>query len=115
MSSHQHDNDEERGRVLPFKRHMPLPQQTRVGAFSNLSAGDTPVQDIGKYDRDGGDEPDDYAHRMKMNALAVLALALLIGGGMWIIDTMAQQRKNQDCVLMGRRNCTQLTVPMSNR
>jgi len=34
---------------------------------------------------------------------------------MWIIDTMAQQRKNQDCVLMGRRNCTQLTVPMSNR
>lgn len=106
--SADHDNDDERGRVLPFRRDS-APPRARIGAFSNLSAGDSPVEDIGKYDRVHGDT-DDYAHRMKMNALAVLALALLIAGGMWIVDTMAQMRKNQDCVLMGRRNCGQVNM-----
>lgn len=103
MNSQHDNNDDERGQVLPFRRRS-APPQARVGAFSNLSAADSPVEGIGKYDRDTH-EADDYAHRMKMNALAVLALALLIGGGMWIVDTMAQQRKNQECVMTGRRDC----------
>jgi hypothetical protein len=102
MSSNQNNGDDEQGRILPFRRRVP-PPPPRVGAFSNLSADDSPVQDVGKYDR--SDDTDDYGHRMKMNALAVVALAVLIGGGIWIVDTMAQMRKNQDCVLMGRRNC----------
>src|SRR5262245_19742576 len=113
MSSPHDDNEKDRGQVLPFRRRT-LPPTMRVGAFSNLSSADSPVQDIEKYDRDTR-EPDDYAHRMKMNALAVLALALLIGGGMWIVDTMAQQRKTQDCVLMGRRNCGQINMSPDGR
>jgi hypothetical protein len=105
MSSNHNNGDDEQGRILPFRRREP---PSRVGAFSNLSADESPVQDIGKYDR--SDDTDDYAHRMKMNALAVLVLAVLIGGGMWIVDTMAQMRKNQDCVLMGRRNCGQVNL-----
>jgi hypothetical protein len=110
-SSNDSDDDGDRGQVLPFRpRATPQP----IEAFRNLSSDESPVQDIGKYDR-GSDDPDDYAHRMKMNAIAVLALAVLIGGGMWIVDTMVQMRKNQDCVLSGRRNCGQaVAAPGSN-
>ena len=32
-----------------------------------------------------------------------------------VVDTMAQIRKNQDCVLMGRRNCAGVTTPPNDR
>jgi hypothetical protein len=102
-----HNDDDQHGRVLPFRR--PTSAFVRIQAFSNLSAEKSPVPDIAKFDQTTGDA-DDYTHRMKMNALAVLALAGLIGGGMWIVDTMAQVRKNQDCVLMGRRNCGEVNM-----
>lgn len=113
MSSDKTPEENDRGRVLQFRpRQQPL--RAPVRAFSNLSAGDSPVRDVGNYGR-GEEDTDDYAHRMKMNALAVVLLAVLIGGGMWIVDTMAQMRKNQDCVLMGRRNCAQVTTPLNDR
>ena len=123
MGSNPTNGDNDRGQVLPFRARTP---PAKVQAFSNLSADDSPVADVSKYDRSGQDT-DDYAHRMKMNALAVVLLAVLIAGGMWIVDTMAQMRKNQDCVLSGRRNCAEvdrrpearvtapLNVPLSNR
>jgi hypothetical protein len=42
---------------------------------------------------------------MTMNGLALLVVVLLIAAGVWIADTLALMRKNQDCVLAGRRNC----------
>jgi hypothetical protein len=105
------DDNAEPGRIVPFRPRTPRP---RLQAFGNLSADDSPVQDVSKFDRDDG-EADDYGHRMKMNALAVLVLAVLVGGGMWVVDTMAQLRKNQDCVLMGRRNCAGVTTPPNDR
>ena len=60
--------------------------------------------DLSQYER--SDEPDDYRHRMVMNVAALVVVALLIGAGLWIADTMATMRKNQDCVLSGRRGCT---------
>ena len=30
----------------------------------------------------------------------------LIGAGLWLADTMAQMRKDQDCILSGRHGCT---------
>jgi hypothetical protein len=97
---------EDKGRVLPFKPRAPM----RINAFSNLAADDSPVEDVSKYARNSDDQSE-YAHRMKMNALAVVFLAALVGGGIWIVDVMAQQRKDQDCVLSGRRNCVSITVP----
>jgi hypothetical protein len=43
---------------------------------------------------------------MIVNLAAVVVIALLIGAGLWIANTMAAMRKNQDCVLSGRRGCT---------
>ena len=60
--------------------------------------------DLSQYERNS--EPDDYRHRMWMNVAALIVVAILVGAGLWIANTMAAMRKNQDCVLSGRRGCT---------
>ena len=68
----------------------------------------SPVKDLAKYE--DAEAPDDYRHRMLINVAALLFVAALIGAGLWIADTMAAMRKNQDCVLSGRRGCTPVQV-----
>ena len=75
----------------------------------------SPVEDLGKYERTATEGDDDYRHRMFMNALAAVAVVLLVVAGWWIADTMAQMRKDQDCVLSGRRGCTPVDVPVQPR
>jgi hypothetical protein len=87
--------DEREGRVLPFRRPGSL--------FTANRAPPSPVQDLEKFERTEGE--DDYRHRMLMNAMAAGFVILLIGGGIWIANSMATIRKNQDCVLSGKRNC----------
>jgi len=86
--------EEDRGRVLPFRRG-----HTRVPPPANR---DAPIEDVEKYARS---EPDDYRQRMINNGLGLLACILLVIAGIWIANTMAEMRRNQDCVLSGRRNC----------
>ncbi len=73
------------------------------------TAGPTPVEDLAKYE--GAESADDYRHRMIVNVAAFAFVIALIGAGLWLADTMAQMRKNQDCVLSGRRGCTPVDVP----
>jgi hypothetical protein len=73
-----------------------------------------PVDDLKKYEA-APDEPDDYRHRMIMNGLALLVTVLLVVAGVWIADVMAKMRKDQDCVLSGRRGCTPVDVPIPPR
>ena len=42
---------------------------------------------------------------MFVNAAAFLFVLALIGAGLWLADSMAELRRNQDCVLAGHRNC----------
>ncbi len=115
MSTRAPRNNEEHGRVLQFTpRKAPKPH-----AFSNLSRqnlpdASPPVRDLSKFSH-AANEHDDFSHRMKMNALAGAVLLVLIGGGLWIVDVMTQVRKNQDCVLSGRRNCASISVPETTR
>lgn len=62
------------------------------------------ADDLAKFER--GEDADDYRHRMTVNIVAFVFVVGLIGAGLWLADTMAQMRKDQDCVLSGRRNCT---------
>jgi hypothetical protein len=67
-----------------------------------------PLDDIAKYAR--SPEPDDYRHRMLVNAAAFVFVLGLIGAGLWLADSMAELRRNQDCVLAGHANCVPITA-----
>jgi hypothetical protein len=82
------------GRVLPFRRRRATPPASRHPS---------PVEDLSRFERTDGE--DDYRHRMLMNAMAAGVTILLIGGGIWLANSLAQLRKDQDCVMSGRRNC----------
>ncbi len=82
---------------------------------SQPSPQPSPVEDLGKYERTAIEGDDDYRHRMLMNGFAALAVIVLVAAGWWIADTMAQMRKDQDCVLSGRRGCTPVNVPVEPR
>ncbi|HEY7231660.1 MAG TPA: hypothetical protein VH558_14955 [Pseudolabrys sp.] len=66
------------------------------------------VNDLTKYER--GENSDDYRHRMIVNVVAFVFVIGLIAAGLWLADTMATMRKNQDCVLSGRRGCTPVEI-----
>jgi hypothetical protein len=96
------------GRILPFRPR---------GSLLTRNAPQPPsaaVPDLEKYER-APDEPDDFRHRMAMNALGLGVTIALIVSGLWIAEVMAHMRKNQDCVLTGRSNCAQVEAPVSER
>jgi len=104
---------------MPIDRPTSLGDDARVVSFRRRGVGSnarlaarSPVEDLARYER--GDDPagsDDYRHRMVINIVAAVFVAALIGAGLWIADTMAAMRKNQDCVLSGRSGCTPVEVP----
>jgi hypothetical protein len=106
MSSHAPRPEEDKGTILPFRRHgRTVPRVPHVPA-------DTPIEDVGKYAR--GEEPDNYRHRMINNGLAFVACVVLALIGIWLATSIADMRRNQDCVLSGRRGCTPVVVPPAN-
>lgn len=73
------------------------------------AAADAPVEDLKRY-QGGVEDAADYRHRMIVNAAAFLFVVALIGGAIWLADTMAAQRRGQDCVLSGRQGCSPVEV-----
>ena len=67
-----------------------------------------PLENLAKYE--GGERDDDYRHRMMVNLAALLFTLLLAAAGAWLAVKIADMRKNQDCVLSGRRNCAPIAV-----
>ena len=63
--------------------------------------------DLSRYERVG--EPDDFRHRMLANLAAFAFTVALTAIGIWLALSIAELRKNQDCVLMGRRDCAQIS------
>ena len=95
--------EEERGRILPFQRR---------GALQRPVVPPSPVEDVGKYAV--SEEPDNYRQRMINNGLAFAFCILLVAIGVWLATSIAEMRRNQDCVLSGRRNCANVVVPPAN-
>jgi len=104
MADNQSSSGDGKGRVLRFHHR----RSADVGTSASSSPNPLATEDLGKYQR--GHDGDDYRHRMIMNVAAFVFVAALIGVGLWLADTMAQMRKNQDCVLSGRRGCTPVEV-----
>lgn len=101
MGSQESSSSDTEARVVNFRRD-------RSGAPTPAPIP-APVENLAKYEG-GRESPADYRHRMIVNTAAFLFVLALIGAGLWLADTMATMRKNQDCVLSGRRGCTPVEV-----
>lgn len=61
------------------------------------------------------DEEETPRERMVINVIIAVFLVTLVGGGLWLANAMVSLRKGQDCVLSGRRNCADVSVPARER
>ena len=71
--------------------------------------GQHTAADLSRYERPR-DEPDDFRHRMLANVAALAFTVALTAIGIWLAVSIADLRKTQDCVLMGRRDCARISV-----
>jgi hypothetical protein len=66
---------------------------------------------------DGGKQPEppEEGSRTIENAVMAGFLVVLVAAGIWLLGTMADVRKAQDCAAQGRRNCATIDVPERTR
>ena len=55
--------------------------------------------------------PEDEGNRAFENAVMLGFFVALVAAGIWLLSTMADVRKAQDCAAQGRRNCGTIDVP----
>ena len=55
--------------------------------------------------------PEDQGSRTIENAVMLGFFVVLVAAGIWLLGTMADVRKVQDCAAQGRRNCGTIEVP----
>jgi hypothetical protein len=99
-------------RVLKFRpRTMATPPGRQAEAGQEGSPRDARQQgDLSRYER-AREEPDDFRHRMLANIAAFAFTVALTAIGIWLAMSIADLRKTQDCVLMGRRDCARISTP----
>jgi hypothetical protein len=97
MSSDQQSSSDDDGRVVNFRSGRPVAKPPGP-----------PVEDLAKYQ--GKESKEEYRERMMVNVVAFAFIVALVGAGLWLADTMATIRKNEDCVSSGRRNCVPIEV-----
>lgn len=55
------------------------------------------------------DEPESDADRRRANLIILAVVALLIIGGLWVVNALIDARKAEECIESGRHNCDTLT------
>ena len=71
------------------------------------------ANDLSRYEKPR-EEPDDFRQRMLANVAAFAFTVALAAIGIWLAMSIADLRKTQDCVLMGRRDCAKISVMPRN-
>ena len=100
-------------RVLKFRpRTLAQPPGRPSEAGREASRDDVrpETSDLSRYERTR-EEPDDFRHRMLANIAAFAFTVALTAIGIWLAMSIADLRKTQDCVLMGRRDCVRISAP----
>jgi hypothetical protein len=59
--------------------------------------------------------PEDQGNRHVENAVMLGFFVVLVAAGIWLLGTMADIRKVQDCAAQGRRNCAAIEAPDRTR
>ena len=104
-------------RVLQFRPRSALHSpQLRNGPLavqpSHQETSPEPL-DLSRYERPRerlGAEADDFRHRMLANVAAFAFTVALAAIGIWLAMSIADLRKTQDCVLMGRHDCVRMPI-----
>jgi hypothetical protein len=100
-------------RVLQFRprasSHPPAQWQELRKQAAKKTAPPEPY-DLSRYEQDR-EEPDDFRHRMLANIAGFAFIVALTAIGIWLVVSIADLRRTQDCVLMGRRDCAQISPP----
>ena len=110
MKTQQPIVPEEEHRVLKFRpRTLAHPPGRKADQDQETNARHEP-DDLSRYERDRS-EPDDFHHRMLANVAAFAFTVALTAIGIWLAMSIADLRKTQDCVLMGRRDCARIATP----
>lgn len=98
-------------RVLQFRpRPKPPAPGDRRNLIDPIEHGE--ANDLSRYER-AREEPDDFRHRMLANIAAFAFTAALTAIGIWLAMSIADLRRTQDCVLMGRRDCVRISTPQT--
>jgi hypothetical protein len=107
------DIPEEEHRVLQFRPRSLVQPPGRRRQLGNQAiekdAKATPI-DLSRYGRDRT-EPDDFRRRMLANIAAFAFTVALTAIGIWLAMSIADLRRTQDCVQMGRRDCGRISTP----
>ena len=61
------------------------------------------------------DQEDEEGNRTVENMVLAGFFIVLVAAGVWLLGTMADVRKTQDCAAQGRRNCQTIEVPERSR
>jgi hypothetical protein len=72
--------------------------------------GHAQPDDLARYERDR-EEPDNFRQRMLANLAAFAFTVALTAVALWLAMSIANLRRTQDCVLMGRHDCVRIAVP----
>jgi hypothetical protein len=61
------------------------------------------------------DPPDNDGNRTTENWVMLGMFIVLVAAGIWLLGSMADLRKAQDCAAQGRRNCGTIETPDRSR
>ena len=119
MKTQQPITSDEEHRVLKFRPRTlahPPGQRGEPDKPVQREGGGHPAQDLtrdmSRFERDR-EEADDFRHRTLANLAALAFTVALTAIGIWLAMSIADLRKTQDCVLMGRRDCAHISTPRS--
>jgi hypothetical protein len=110
MTSGDIASDQEH-RVLQFRPRSFAPgRRGGLGSPARHEELRPEPNDLSRYERPR-EQPDDFRHRMLANIAALAFTVALTAIGIWLAMSIADLRRTQDCVLMGRRDCVRITTP----
>ncbi len=111
MNSQRPISSDEEHRVLQFRPRTPPSTKVQRGGGTVQPLRVTPERlDLSRYEQPR-EQPDDFRHRMLANIAALAFTIALTAIGIWLAVSIADLRRTQDCVLMGRRDCVKITTP----
>jgi hypothetical protein len=110
LKTQQPITSDEEHRVLKFR---PRTLAHPPGQRGDQTDARREPNDLSRYEQDRDAPEEDFRHRMLANIAAFAFTVALTAIGIWLAMSIADLRKTQDCVLMGRRDCAPISTPHS--